>query len=62
MQNLSFSQKKHNLFGQFKKKVVPLHAFSAFRLPSSAAEGTDDTRFRYANVDDSASRLTDVTH
>ena len=44
----------------FQKKVVPLHAFSAFGLQSSAAEGTDDTIFRYANVEDSASRLTDV--
>ena len=45
-----------------QKKAVPLHAFSAFGLPSSAAEGTDDTIFRYANVEDSASRLTDVTY
>ena len=44
------------------KKIVPLHAFSAFRLQSSAAEGTDDTHFGYANVEDSASRLTDVNH
>ena len=46
----------------FQKKAVPLHAFSALGLLSSAAEGTDDIVFRYANVEDSASRLTDVNH
>ena len=45
-----------------QKKVLPLHAFSAFGLQSSAAEGTDDTHFEYANVEDSASRPTDVTN
>jgi hypothetical protein len=44
-----------------QKKVLPLHAFSAFGLQSSAAEGTDDIHIGYANVEDSASRLTDVT-
>ena len=57
-----FFAKKAQFIWSVQKKVVPLHAFSAFGLQSSAAEGTDDTHSRYANVDDSASRLTDVTH
>ena len=55
----TFFSKKTCTFAFF---VVPLHAFSAFGLQSSAAEGTDDTIFWYANVDDSASRLTDVNN
>ena len=49
-------------FWSFEKKAVPLHAFSAFGLPSSAAKGTDDTNKRYGNVDDLVTRLTDVTN
>ena len=37
------SAKKIKNIWSVQKKVVPLHAFSAFGLPSSAAEGTDDT-------------------
>jgi hypothetical protein len=61
VQNYFFNKKARNIWS-IKKKVVPLHAFSAFGLQSSAAEGTDDTDFWYANVEDSASRLTDVTY
>ena len=56
-----FCKKSQNILS-IQKKVVPLHAFSAFGLLSSAAEGTDDIHFGYANVEDSASRLTDVNH
>ncbi len=57
-----FFNKNFQNIWSIQKKVVPLHAFSAFGLQSSAAEGTDDTHFEYANVEDSASRLTDVTY
>ena len=57
---LFFYKKSQNILS-IQKKVVPLHAFSAFGLQSSAAEGTDDIHIGYANVEDSASRLTDVT-
>ena len=43
-----------------QKKVVLLHAFSRFGLPSSAAKGTDDVEIPHGNVDDLVSRLTDV--
>ena len=63
---LSIFLRKNTFFSEktctFAFFVVPLHAFSAFGLQSSAAEGTDDTIFWYANVDDSASRLTDVNN
>ena len=51
--------KKHLVMS---KKSSTFARFSAFGLPSSAAEGTDDTDFRYGNVDDLVSRLTDVTY
>ena len=56
-----FTKKRKKIWSH-QKKVVPLHAFSAFGLQSSAVEGTDDTYCGYANVEDSASRLTDVNH
>ena len=62
MQDIHLFEKKAENILSIQKKVVPLHAFSAFGLQSSAAEGTDDTHFEYANVEDSASRLTDVTY
>ena len=37
-----FSTKIPQIILLFQKKIVPLHAFSAFGLPSSAAKGTDD--------------------
>ena len=44
---LVFEKKRKNIW-LYEKKVVPLHAFSAFGLQSSAVEGTDDTDFGMA--------------
>jgi len=60
VQDIHLFEKKAENILSIQKKVVPLRAFSAFGLQSSAAEGTDDTHLGYANVDDSASRLTDM--
>ena len=61
MQNLSFSQKKHNLFGQFKKK---LYLCTLFRLLGSQVALLRGRMIPigYGNVDDLVSRLTDVTY
>ena len=44
VQFLLFFVKKDQNILSIQKKAVPLHAFSAFGLLSSAAEGTDDIR------------------
>ena len=37
-----FFVKNTPIIWSYQKKEVPLHAFSRFGLPSSAAKGTDD--------------------
>jgi hypothetical protein len=39
---LTFFAKNTPIIWLYQKKVVILHAFSRFGLPSSAAKGTDD--------------------
>ena len=40
-----FFVKNTPIIWSYQKKAVPLHAFSRFGLPSSAAKGTDDGGF-----------------
>ena len=56
----TFSLKISQNIWSIQKKAVPLCAFSAFGLQSSAAKGTDDVEIPHGNVDDLVSRLTDV--